>query len=229
MSAAAVIVAGGQGARLGSQIPKAFVELDGRPLFTFSLAALDTHPAVAALVLVVPHEYVRRTVSRIGGLGLTRPCCVVAGGEQRWQSVRSGVLETPAECDTILVHDAARPFVTHAVIDAILNKTDSYRSVITVTPVVDTIRTFEHDRAGPTVDRRSLVRVGTPQLFRRADLLKGFDKAGRMAEPPTDEAMLMQSIGVEVGIAWGDDINFKITTPGDLRLAHAIVATAPRT
>ena len=228
MNAAAVIVAGGQGTRLGSSLPKAFVELGGRPLFTHSLAILEAHPSISSIVLVVPMQQMREAASHAADAGAAKLRAIVPGGEQRWHSVRNGSLETPEQCDTILVHDAARPFVTHEVVDALLLKAQSYRAVITVTPVVDTIRSYEQDRAGPTVDRRSLVRVGTPQLFRREDLLRGFEEAESMEEPPTDEARLMQELGIEVGIAWGDELNFKITTSRDLALAHAIVLAGTR-
>jgi 2-C-methyl-D-erythritol 4-phosphate cytidylyltransferase len=224
MKICAVVVAGGQGTRLGDSIPKAFIDLGGKPLFLHSLSVLDSHPTIESVVLVVPQERMRETASLAAEAGANSVCAVVAGGEERWHSVRNGVKEAPEQCDTVLIHDAARPFVTHAVIDAIIDKAQSYQSVITATPVVDTIRRFEDDRAGETVDRSSLVRVGTPQLFRIADLMAAFDKAEHMAEPPTDEAVLMQKLGFEVGIAWGDPLNFKITTTRDLELARKMIA-----
>jgi 2-C-methyl-D-erythritol 4-phosphate cytidylyltransferase len=124
----------------------------------------------------------------------------------------------------ILVHDAARPFVSHAVIDSVLEKMAGFDAVITVTPEVDTVRHFKDDRALETVDRGTLVRVGTPQLFKTSLLKKAFLTAGRMVSPPTDEAMLMEAMGIPVGIAWGDPLNFKITTQSDLLLAEALCA-----
>jgi 2-C-methyl-D-erythritol 4-phosphate cytidylyltransferase len=121
-----------------------------------------------------------------------------------------------------MVHDAARPFVTHAVIEAILAKTPHFDAVITATPETDTVRTFNKDRCLTTVDRTKLVRVGTPQLFRAQTLKESFLAARSMDAPPTDEAMLMEKMGIPIGIAWGDPLNFKITTQADLTLAEAL-------
>ena len=122
-----------------------------------------------------------------------------------------------------MTNDAARPFVTKEVIDSLLEKRPLYKCAITATPVEDTIRRFENDRCIATIDRSILIRVGTPQLFHRESLLEAFVHGESMTPPPTDEAMLMEKSGIETGFAWGDPINFKITTQGDLELAEAIL------
>jgi 2-C-methyl-D-erythritol 4-phosphate cytidylyltransferase len=205
-------------------VPKGFVSLGGKPMLAYSLEVLGTHPAVAQVVLVVPSDRLKETAAITAQLTLSVKVAVVSGGSERWESVRNGVNECSAAHDTILVHDAARPFVTHAVIDSLLEQSRSYRCVITATEVVDTIRQFIDDRALATVDRSCLIRVGTPQLFRRADLTQGFAQAVSMKSPPTDEAVLMQSMGIEVGIGRGDPANFKITSPSDMLLAEALLA-----
>lgn len=222
--ASAVIVAAGQGTRLGAGLPKAFVPLGGRPLLTYSLETLASHGGISDVVLVVPAERIEecRHLAALHAPGAA--VLVVAGGDHRWQSVATGLNATGANSEIVLVHDAARPFLSTRVIDALLEKARTYACVITATEVVDTIRTFAGDLAGQTVDRSTLIRVGTPQLFRRADLLRGLQLASTMAQPPTDEAVLMQSMGMAVGIAAGDPLNFKITSQGDLELAEAIIA-----
>jgi 2-C-methyl-D-erythritol 4-phosphate cytidylyltransferase len=222
MTIDAVIVAGGAGKRLGSDAPKAFVDLGGRPLFMHSLAQFNTHTSIAMIVLVVPADKVSEAGAVISRNGLAAKIKIVAGGNERWQSVQSGVNASKAQW--VLVHDAARPFVNHAVIDSVLEKRTLYDCVITVTAEVDTIRRFENDRALGTIDRNSVVRVGTPQLFKTSLLKKAFLKAGTLDPPPTDEAMLMETMGISVGIAWGDPLNFKITTKSDLMLAEALCA-----
>ncbi|NLG16902.1 MAG: 2-C-methyl-D-erythritol 4-phosphate cytidylyltransferase [Fibrobacter sp.] len=214
----AVIVAAGSGKRLGYPVPKAFVPLGGKPMIEYSLNTLLSHKEIGTVVLVVPAEKLQTSQKEYS----CERVKVVAGGEQRWNSVNNGVKSTSSEW--IFIHDAARPFVTDPVIDRILEKKNSYDCIITVTPEVDTVRNFEGDRAGNTVDRDKLVRVGTPQLFRRKLLLEALDLAGSSETPPTDEAVLMQNMGVAVGIAWGDPGNFKITTQSDLKIAEAIIA-----
>lgn len=214
----AVIVAGGSGIRLGHTFPKAFVPLAGRPLLSHSVEVFRMHPAVSGIVLVVPEsmsEEAQHHFSSINGIRY------VTGGKERWLSVQNGVGVSDAEW--VLVHDAARPFVTIDVISHLLEKRSSYDSAITATAVVDTIRTFSGDLAGVTIDRSRLIRVGTPQLFRRSLLLEGFKLATTRKEEITDEAMLMQLLNIDVGLSWGDPMNFKITTAADLEIAEALL------
>lgn len=220
---AAVIVAAGRGTRLGATIPKAFITLAGEPLLRYSLRTFDSHQSITRIILVVPADYTEMTATLIRDARVTATPSIVSGGSERWESVRNGVQAAQEDADWVLVHDAARPFVTTAIIDAVLEQSESYRAVVTATEVADTIREYDGHRAGRTVDRSGLVRVGTPQLFHRPTLTKAFEFAGAMDTPPTDEAVLMEKMGVAVGIAWGDALNFKITTPQDLRIAEAIV------
>jgi 2-C-methyl-D-erythritol 4-phosphate cytidylyltransferase len=214
----AIIVAAGSGNRLGFSIPKAFVPLGGRPLLSWSIETFLAHPIIRQVILVIPQNMHDETKSLFSN---PRIKCVI-GGAERWHSVRNGVKFSDAEC--VLVHDAARPFVSTKVIDAIIEKTDKYKCVFTATPVVDTIRSFCGDKAGETVDREKLLRVGTPQFFNREQLINAFDTIRPEDPIPTDEVMLMQKTGIDAGIAWGDPNNFKITTVEDLNLAEALVA-----
>jgi 2-C-methyl-D-erythritol 4-phosphate cytidylyltransferase len=222
MSLSAVIVAGGTGSRLNSSVPKGFILLCGKPLFLHSLETLLGHKAITDAVLVVPEGFEPQAKAMAAGFGSGKKITVVVGGKVRWQSVENGVRAVDGEW--VLVHDAARPFVTRAVIDAVLEKKNKYDCVITVTPEVDTVREANGGLAGETVDRAKLVRVGTPQLFRRKVLLEAFTMAPGLPSSPTDEAALMQLAGVPVAIAEGDPMNFKITSPADLRLAEALCA-----
>jgi 2-C-methyl-D-erythritol 4-phosphate cytidylyltransferase len=218
----AIIVAAGAGTRLGLSTPKGFIRLGGKPLFLYSLEALLSHKTVAGAVLVVPKGFEPRARKIVNGSGIKKKVALVAGGKERWQSVENGV--RAAEAEWVLVHDAARPFVTKAVIDAVLEKRGRYECVITVTPEADTIRTSSGDLAVEIVDRSNLVKAGTPQLFRRKVLLEAFAAAPGLPSPPTDEAVLMQLMGVPVALAKGDPANFKITTTADLAVAEALIA-----
>jgi len=129
-----------------------------------------------------------------------------------------------SDSDWVLIHDAARPFVTAEVIDSVLSKRADFDCVITATPEVDTVRTFEDDsRCGVTLDRSKMLRVGTPQMFRRELLLSSFEQIKNIAAPPTDEAALFEHLGIPVGYSWGDPLNFKITTEADLKIARALL------
>ena len=217
-----IIVAAGAGTRLKAGKPKAFLTLGNLPMYQHSLETFTSHESVRDIVIVVPRGMVTATQQTLLSMKTTKSIFAVAGGRERWQSVQNGVQATDA--DWIMVHDAARPFVTHAVIDGVLDKCIANDCVITATPEVDTIRALKGECAGNIIDRSTLIRTGTPQLFRRSVLIEAFRSAASLPVPPTDEASLIQQCGVPVAIAWGDPANFKITTPSDLAIAEAIVA-----
>lgn len=219
----AVIVAGGMGKRLNAKQPKAFISLNNKPLLLYSLSALAACPSVREVILVVPEMHMDTARRIVVSNAFPVQVLVVAGGEQRWQSVKNGCEMTSESSEWVLVHDAARPFVTTAVIQKLLEKSTQYRCVITATPVVDTIRTFDHDRCTGVIDRSKLLRVGTPQLFYRKILLDCMSCAQTMHVLPTDEAMVLEHNGIDIGFAWGDPLNFKITTMEDLILAEALL------
>ena len=221
-SVAAIVVAAGAGVRLRAGVPKAFVELRGCPLFMYSLRVFIAHTAIDEVVLVVPEGREVEARRYIDEAAFRKPVTVVPGGAQRWQSVRSGAAATNAAW--ALVHDAARPFVTAAVIEGVLAKREAFDCVITATPEIDTVRMHDGDVAGEVVDRSKLVRVGTPQLFRRSLLIDVLADAPNCPAPPTDEAMLVQRRGIPVGLASGDPLNFKVTTPADRTVAEALLA-----
>lgn len=216
----AVIVAAGSGRRLGYSQPKAFVPLGGKPLLTYSLEIFLKNKNIDNVILVVPESLLEHSKTSFQNDNLRVK--IVAGGEERWHSVANGIGASSAQW--VLVHDAARPFVTDQVIEMLIDKRTNFECAITATPEVDTVREYCGDKAGTTLDRGKIVRVGTPQLFLRESLITALNVASQMNPAPTDEAMLMQILGKEVGIAWGDPLNFKVTTPSDLQIAEALVA-----
>jgi 2-C-methyl-D-erythritol 4-phosphate cytidylyltransferase len=218
----AVIVGAGSGTRLGHSIPKAFVPLAGQPILYYSLNTFCSHPLIGSVILVVSEDMIDQANITVNENKIfIDKVKITAGGDERWKSVRNGI--SCSNSKWALIHDAARPFVSHEVIDSVLGKRDEFECVITATPEVDTIRTIEGDRCGVTVDRSKLLRVGTPQLFKRELLVLSFEQVEKMVVPPTDEAALIESLGIAVGYSWGDPINFKITTKSDLKIAEALL------
>ncbi len=224
----AVIVAGGMGKRLGADVPKAFVRLGDKFLFEYSLEIFLSYPKVFEIILVVPEAAIEQAEDIINSRNPDKTVVIVNGGGERWESVRNGVLSVAESSQWVLIHDAARPFVTPEIIDSLLKKRVDFKCAITATPVDDTIRRFEKEVCTETVDRSSLLRVGTPQLFQRQSLCDAFTHAGSMTPPPTDEAMLMEKCGITVGFVWGDPKNFKITTQHDLEVAKAMLSYRKR-
>lgn len=216
----AIVPAAGSGERLGAGIPKAFVELvDGRSMLQLAVDGLLESGVVDRVVVAVPTDLVTATGTAFGSR-----VSVVAGGEQRTDSVRSA-LDAVGEPDFVLVHDAARaltpPDQIRRVVGALC---DGMRAVIPVLPVVDTIKAVDANGAVlGTPERAGLRAVQTPQGFETALLRRAYDQAGTSA---TDDASLVENLGVPVHTVAGDPLAFKITTALDLTHARAVLASS---
>lgn len=221
-SISAIIVAGGMGTRLGAPVPKAFIDLAGSPLFTYSLRIFSNNSQIKKIIVVVPKGYISETEEIIENERITKKIEVIEGGAQRWNSVKNGI-DRCKDSHKVMIHDAARPFVNDKIINDLIALSKNHKSVITATPEVDTIRTFKDKICTGTVNRSTLIRVGTPQLFERENLLIAFENANNSDINPTDEAMLVESLGQKVAFAWGDPLNFKVTTKIDRLIAEALL------
>lgn len=222
---AAVIVAAGSGHRLAAGMPKALVPLHGRPLVAWALNAFTGHPDIDAVVVVAPPDATAAVEDCARGRAV-----VVAGGATRQASVDRGLAVLGPGIGSVLVHDAARPLVPGSVISAVVAALRAgEQAVIPVLPVVDTVKRV--DGAGlvtATLDRAELRAVQTPQGFSRAALATAHRIAAeRSLTDVTDDAGLLEALGVPVRTVPGAEICFKITTPYDLRLAHAMAAGEP--
>ncbi|WP_353807233.1 2-C-methyl-D-erythritol 4-phosphate cytidylyltransferase [Agromyces sp. SYSU T00194] len=224
-----IVVAAGSGTRLGADVPKAFVPLGAGTILGRALHAVAGMAESAAVVVVAPADHVERARDICAGvLGDATPARVVAGGASRQASVAAGIAALPDPVDTVLVHDAARPFTPAAVFDEVVAAVRARGcGVIPVLDVIDTIKRVDGRRVLETVDRSQLAAVQTPQGFPRDELARAYAAAG--AEH-TDDAALVASAGLEVEVVPGDARSFKITVPADLRRAEQLAApTAPAT
>ena len=215
--ASAVIVAAGKGERLGS--PKQFLPLGGFPLLLWSVRAFDRHPGIGEVVVVLPAakveappEWLRRESVR---------WC--AGGETRRESAGSGVLSADVDASLILIHDAARPFVSDEVIDRVLEAASRTGAALPVLPVVDTIKRTEGGRIVETVERPGLGRSQTPQGFDATLIRDLHAQAALTGRSASDDVALCEMKGHPVAVVEGDPWNVKITTAADLALAEWLV------
>jgi len=218
--AAAVIVAAGSGLRLGAGLPKALVPLHGRPLLSWALQAFATHPDIGTVVVVAPAAELATVRACVDGRAQ-----VVAGGSTRQASVDAGLAALPPDVGLVLVHDAARPLVHPSVISAVVGALrGGDQAVIPVLPVADTIKRVDGTgQVVATVDRGELRAVQTPQGFLRSVLVAAHRAAeNRALTDVTDDAGLAEALGVPVRTVAGSELCFKVTTPYDLRLAHAM-------
>jgi 2-C-methyl-D-erythritol 4-phosphate cytidylyltransferase len=217
-----VIAAAGRGARLGSPRPKALVRLGGETLLSRSLRAFLAHPMVGAVVIAVADP--AALASALGPLDAR--VRLVAGGAERQDSVRAALAALP-EVEVVLVHDAARPLVDAALITAVAEAAARHGAAIPCIPVPDTIKRIgSSGLVEETVPRQTLALAQTPQGFRLEILRKAHAEAARLGFQGTDDAALVERLGLPVAAVHGDPRNIKITTPGDLRLAEAILAAS---
>jgi len=215
---AAVLVAAGDGRRLGADLPKAFVTVAGRTLLEHAVTRFAGHPDVRDLVVVVPPALVESTAQHAPGH------TVVPGGPTRQRSVARGLAALADDVTVVLVHDVARPFVPAEVISRVLAAlAEGADGVVPVMPVTDTLRECGADGAiGAPVDRSGLVGVQTPQGFRRDVLERAHH--GATTTDATDDAVLVEALGGRLVPVPGSDLAFKITHPVDLHVAEAILA-----
>jgi 2-C-methyl-D-erythritol 4-phosphate cytidylyltransferase/2-C-methyl-D-erythritol 2,4-cyclodiphosphate synthase len=211
-----IIAAAGRGTRAGGPLPKQWLKLGGRSVLAHTVDAFDRHPLVSELVIVLPpaalhDETLEKPVTR-------RPAKFVAGGERRQHSVANGFAEVSAAADVVLVHDAARPFTSEAIIDRTIRAAWESGAAIAAVPVHDTVKRAESRDGVPfvsgTLARDTIWLAQTPQGFRR-DVLSAALAGGVRAEA-TDEAMLVEQAGGAVRIVEGEQENAKLTTAADV-------------
>jgi 2-C-methyl-D-erythritol 4-phosphate cytidylyltransferase len=213
VSALALIVAAGRGERLGGAIPKAFVDLGGRPMLEWSVRTVQAVAEVGQVVVALPEG--RRAPE--GTLG-------VAGGATRSESVRAALAAGTG--DPVIVHDAARPLVTPELVRATLAALDENTdAAIAAAPVTDTIKRVDSDgRVAETLDRAGLWAVQTPQVFRRQILTQALDVDATTVASATDDAWLVERAGGRVRVVAASPENIKVTTALDLRLAEQLLS-----
>ncbi len=225
MRAAVIIPAAGSGTRTGLKTPKPFILLDGEPLVLHSLRVFQRHRAVALIQPVLPRDLLgtfRRRVLQRYPLNKCLP--PVAGGRERQDSVFMGLKALPEDVEIVVVHDAARPFITAAVITRVIEAAARHGAALAAVPAQDTIKM--RSRRGmvvETVDRSSLWQAQTPQAFRAGILREAHSRASSDGYRGTDDASLVERLGLPVRLVEGSSRNMKVTTPGDLALARALV------
>ena len=216
---AALIPAGGIGARLGRRTPKQFLRLGDVTILAATLRHFTRHPAVCAIVVAAPSAHVARTRRLVGCPGRRR-VDVVSGGPTRQDSVWLALQAAPADADIILVHDAVRPFIDRRLVDAVVAAAVQHGAAICALPIAETVKRVRDGTVEATLDRSGLWSVQTPQAFRSALLREAHDKARRDGVVGTDDAMLVERLGHPVRVVAGLAGNVKITTPEDLRRAR---------
>lgn len=217
----ALVPAGGIGTRLGHRVPKQFLRVSGVSILVATVRRLRRLPALSAVVVAAPEAYIVRTRRLLGAGGRRAPITVVPGGPTRQESVWRALQAAPATADIVVVHDAVRPFITRALLQAVVTAAAEAGAAICALPVTETVKRVRDGFVEDTVDRDGLWSVQTPQAFRAALLREAHDKARRDGIVGTDDSMLVERLGHRVRVVPGVAGNVKITTPHDLRRARS--------
>ncbi|WP_309495940.1 2-C-methyl-D-erythritol 4-phosphate cytidylyltransferase [Mechercharimyces sp. CAU 1602] len=221
MSVGVIIPAAGMGKRMGTAEKKQFLHFQNKPVFIHTLQVFEEQQQVEEIVVVAHEADVARKQEYVSCYEVKKVKCVVAGGKERQDSVYLGLQQIAAEW--VLVHDAVRPFVKAKQIEALLAEVVQYEAAILAVPMKETVKRV--DKAGMVVetpDRQSLWSVQTPQAFRRDLLVSAHERVRGEELLVTDDAMLVEALGVDVRVVHGDYTNIKLTTPDDLAVATAI-------
>jgi 2-C-methyl-D-erythritol 4-phosphate cytidylyltransferase len=213
----AVLLAGGKGERLGGKTPKQFLQLVDRPMFCHSLDAFEICPAIKSVVFVVPDpsfDWPRELYPKL--------FAQVQGGSTRQDSVANALASLPADADLVMIHDAARPLIDTALLQRLITGLDpASDGVIPGIPLEDAIKKVSSEGwLESELDRDSVWRVQTPQLFRRGPLEVAIELAHTSGEDSPDCSQMLTRAGYRVKVVEGDQLNIKVTRPSDLRLAE---------
>ena len=224
MFVSAIIAAGGRGVRFGADRPKQFLDLGGRSIVETSVGALAASARVDEVVVALPEEHLEAVAKTWPSSA--KPLAFVAGGARRQDSVANAFAKSSRDADVIVIHDAARPFVSADLIARTVDAAYAHGAAIAAIPVRDTVKQAgdpARDGSRPiraTIPRDTVFLAQTPQAFRRDVLARALEE-GKSIDA-TDEAMLVERLGLPVHVVEGDVRNIKITTTEDLATAQAV-------
>lgn len=222
----AIIPAAGSGIRMKSERAKQFLSLQGRPILAVTLKFFQDCGEVDGVVLVAPPgdvAYCRKHI--VEKFDFTKVKKIVPGGRRRQDSVRLGIEATEGGYDLVVIHDGVRPVIEKGLLKRVIEAAMTHRAVITALPAKETVKEVnDHHEVVKTYDRERVWMVQTPQAFRYEDILKAHQKA--VAEgwkEATDDAFLIERIGITIKVVEGSEKNIKVTTPYDLELARFLL------
>ena len=221
----AIIAAAGSGKRFGTERPKQFAELLGRPILVHTLSRFEACPDISSIILVLAEEEIDNFRQVIAENGLEKIESIVAGGESRAESVSKGLAAVDSATEIVAVHDGARPLVTTSEISATILRAQEAGAACLAAPVTDTIKEVSGDYITRTLDRGRLLRALTPQAFRAELLSKAFE-ACEFGEEITDDCSILEKIGYPVAFVIGNSRNIKITNPEDILFAEAVLKSS---
>jgi len=230
----AILAAAGLGTRMGHETPKQFLELNGVPLVILSLRRVAACPLITQIIVATRADEIERLDVRIRHENFNQPVRVVKGGNSRQASVGEALKHIPEDTELVVVHDAVRPFVAVEHIARVIEEARRCKAAILGIPAMDTVK--EVKRASlpedvalvtATVPRERVVLAQTPQVFQAQLLKDAFARAEEDGVNASDEAGLVERLGLEVHVVHGSERNIKITKPADMELARFYLQSEP--
>ena len=218
-----IIVAGGKGLRMGADVPKQFLLLGGEPVLMRTMECFYRFDAQLQMVLVLPRDQQTywRELCRTHNFSL--PYLLVDGGTTRFESVRNGLALIPSDAQGVVaVHDGVRPMVSAEVVERCFGVAQQAKAVIPVAPVVETLRQVMPDGTSQTVNRDAYRLVQTPQTFDLQLLKRAYQQP--YCSDFTDDASVVEALGMQITMVEGNKENIKITTPFDLDVCERLLA-----
>ena len=215
-----IIVAGGKGLRMGGELPKQFIPVEGRPVLMRTLDTFHTYDPSIEIILVLPSDHQPYWQELCREYKFDVPHLIADGGVTRFHSVQNGLALVDAPDALVAVHDGVRPFVSHEVIRRCYDEAANHGAVVPVISVVETVRHLLPE-GSETVSRDAYRLVQTPQTFRASLLCSAYEQP--YCEDFTDDASVVEALGHAVHLVEGNRENIKLTTPFDLVVAKALV------
>ena len=220
-----IVAAAGRGKRLGTGYNKVYLPLQGKPMLAYTLAVAEASALVDEAVIVTRPEDICRCRQILASGKYSKVRHIVPGGAERQDSIAAALKSVSSKAEWVAVHDGARPFLSLALLERVINAAMICGAAIAALPAKETIKQAdEQGFVAATLERRRLWSVQTPQVFRYSWLTAAYREAEQKGWQATDDAALVERTGKPVKLVTGEDINIKITSPGDLLVARAILA-----
>ena len=214
----AIVLAGGSGSRMNSDIPKQYIEVNGKPLLAYSLIIMDKSSDIDEIILVAREndiEFCQKEI--VDKFNVNKVTHIVKGGSERYWSVLEGLKVASGEY--VWIHDGARPCISEELLHRLNEDVRQYKSTVTAVPSKDTVKIIEDGIVKETPDRNNVWMVQTPQVFRKDELINAYNNmmAKAVSLNITDDAMIMECFGTgKVHVTMGEYTNIKVTTPEDI-------------
>jgi len=219
-----IVPAAGTSSRMGGE-NKLFISLGGLPVLARTLLAVESSERVDEIIVVSRSENLEDVATLCQKYGIEKVSKIICGGDSRTASVYAGTFAASKDADIIAVHDGARPLVTKEILNETIDAAIKFNAAAPAVPVKDTVKTARGGVVTGTPDRKSLYAVQTPQVF-NADIFKAaMENALKMDLELSDDCMAVEAINVKVHLTAGSSNNIKITTPEDIPVAEAILAS----